>query len=67
MLDTPDNHGACLIHYLIALNETEMIDFLCKYGADTNLKVVHTNYSPLMIAAARGLQQAYQILLSHGA
>jgi len=67
MLNTPDEHGASLIHYLTALNENEIVEILCKYGVDKDLKVAQTNFNPLMIAAARNLEQIFNTLQSYGA
>jgi len=54
ILNQTDNRGASLMHYFAALNMPKQIQLLYKYGADVNVKCTTTNYTPLIIAAARG-------------
>ena len=66
-LNTPDEFGACLIHYITALNLTDLIEFLSMHGADINVKAKDTNLTPLVIAAAHGHDQSCRILMAKGA
>ena len=66
-LNTPDEFGASLIHYITALNMTDLIEVLCMHGADINVKAKDTNLTPLVIAAAHGFDQSCRILMAKGA
>ena len=68
VINQPDEEiGASLLHYLTALDETDLVQFLIQEGsADPNLKVKGTHYTPIVIAAARGLQKTCQILNQFG-
>ena len=56
-----------MIHYLAALGQSELIKFVSNLGADLNLKARGSNYSPLVIAAARGHDETVRVLLDRKA
>ena len=66
-LNTPDEHGVCLIHLLTALNQHELVVLTIKHGAEVNKKVENTSYSPLIISAARGFDPMSRTLIKLGA
>ena len=67
VLDAPDEQGASLVHYLTALDYSELIEFVHSYGANINLKARDSNFSPLVIAAAKGLDKSVRTLMHLGA
>ena len=67
VLDAPDDQGVSLIHYLTALDYSELIEFVHSYGANINLKPKDSNFSPLVIAAAKGLYKSVRTLMHLGA
>ena len=67
VLNESDEHGASLIHYFTALDYPELIEFMHSQGADINLKAKDSNFSPLVIAAAKGLDKSVRILMKLGA
>lgn len=67
VLNEPDEAGVSLIHYLTALDYPELIKFVHSYGADINLKARDSNFSPLVIAAAKGQDNLVRTLMSLGA
>ena len=66
-LNTPDEHGVCLIHLLTALNQHELVALIIKHGAEINKKVDNTNYTPLIISAAHGFDPMSRTLIKLGA
>jgi hypothetical protein len=67
LLDSPDSDGVSLMHYFTALDQPEMLVFLHGMGASVNLKVGDSNFSPLVIAAARGFDSTVLCLMKLGA
>ena len=67
VLNEPDEAGVSLIHYLTALDYPELIKFVHSYGADINLKAKDSNFTPLVIAAAKGQDNLVRTLMSLGA
>lgn len=66
LLNSLDQNGVSLLHYLIALNYFELIKPLCEMGVDINLKTL-SGLSPLVIAAAKGYEKAVKKLIRLGA
>lgn len=58
IVNSLDDHGCSLLHYVAALNYHEIVNLLHEYGADLSLKTGSNsggeNMTPLMIAAAKG-------------
>ena len=67
LINELDDSGVSLIHYVAALDYSDMVGFLHEMGANLNIKAFGTNYSPLVIAAARGYDLTVRNLMKHGA
>lgn len=65
-LDWKDAHGDSLLHLCVRKNNMNAITFLCKNGADINIKNMK-HLSPLQFAMFTGKKLATQALLNSGA
>lgn len=70
-MNSLDEHGCSLLHYVAALDYHEIVNLLHEYGADLSLKTGYNsggeNMTPLMIAAAKGYQKTVKKLMRLGA
>ena len=66
-LNTADDSGYCLLHYIVALDFDESIRLLKANGADIDVKVKDSHISALVIATARGNEQTSRTLVQLGA
>ena len=66
-LNEYDEYGAALIHYIAAIDQADLVGFLSEMGADLNMKVKGSNYSALVIAAAKGYDRTVKALMKSGA
>lgn len=67
LINTLDEKGASLLHYVTALNYYDLISLLVEFGADINVKCVNNNVTPLMIACAKGHEKSVKKLVRLGA
>lgn len=56
-----------MIHYFVALDFQDMIYLLESYGADINIRDSVNGLTPLVVAAAKGLDKMARVLVSLGA
>ena len=56
-----------MIHYFVCLNLDDMVYLLESYGADINIKDKVNGLTPLVVAAAKGLDKTARVLVSLGA
>lgn len=66
-LNSKDDKGCALIHYICALNYHDLIPLMHEYGADINLPMGDKGRTPLVIAAARGNEKTVKKLMRLGA
>jgi ankyrin repeat protein len=69
LLNSFDEYGCALIHYIAALNYHELVHILYEYGANLSLKTAtqRNQLTPLMIAAAKGHEKTVKKLMRLGA
>jgi ankyrin repeat protein len=69
LVDSFDENGCALVHYVTALNYHELIPILNEYGANMSLKTFSKidQLTPLMIAAAKGHEKTVKKLMRVGA
>jgi ankyrin repeat protein len=69
LLNSYDEYGCALIHYIAALNYHELVHILNEYGANLSLKTgtKRNQLTPLMIAAAKGHEKTVKKLMRLGA
>jgi ankyrin repeat protein len=65
-LDSYDEYGLSLIHYVTTLDWPEVIKALAERRADLNRTALGSNITPLIIAAALGNQRSVKALIKHG-
>ena len=61
-----DQYGAALLHYITALDYSELISILYEHGADLNVQS-KDQLTPLVIAAAKGHEKSVKKLIRLGA
>jgi ankyrin repeat protein len=65
-IDSYDEHGFALVHYLAHVNYFEAIKLIFQHGANLNIKTKHSEEYPLLIASAKGYEQTVQVLIQCG-
>mmetsp|Transcript_28663 Transcript_28663/g.27663 ORF Transcript_28663/g.27663 Transcript_28663/m.27663 type:complete len:202 (-) Transcript_28663:274-879(-) len=66
LLNERDENGVALIHYITTMDYCDLIEPLAKSGADINVKTL-CGLTPLIIAAAKGLEKCVKRLIRSGA
>lgn len=64
MINAKNINGLCPIHIAVSNNNIEMVQLLCKYGADVNVKEYRNGYTPLHFAIAYRNENMVRLLVS---
>ena len=56
-----------MIHYFVCLDFEDIVYLLESYGADINIRDKVNGLTPLVVAAAKGLDKTARVLVSLGA